>query len=174
MQSETNTVPNPDNDGIDHINVWTKGKTALGRLLTNLALTPFTHPVYGRFASVEAFWYWCGSGMQHDHLRTLYGHSAKSAGMRLEFVFRPEDEFQELMREAIRCKIEQNLELRAAFVASTLPFDHYFVYPGNIVKKEKHRWQMDWLEELRREMQTVPVEAPVAVQSIVTDPLLSL
>lgn len=143
----------PDRDGIDHINCWSKGKTALGRLLSNFALTPFEHPQYGRFVSVEGFWYWAASGMQHEHFRRLYGHSAKQAGLLTETVFRPESEFQDLIRDAIRLKIEQNEELKTAFIASTLPFEHYFVYPGNVVRKEKHRWQMDHLETLRAAMQ---------------------
>ena len=42
----------PKLDGIEHINIYSKGKTELGRLLTNFAQTPFIHPEYGRFESV--------------------------------------------------------------------------------------------------------------------------
>lgn len=31
----------PEMDGIDHINVYSKGKTELGKLLSNFARTPF-------------------------------------------------------------------------------------------------------------------------------------
>lgn len=40
-------------DGIDHINIYSKGKTTLGRMLSNFACTPFTHPEDGKFASIE-------------------------------------------------------------------------------------------------------------------------
>lgn len=163
MQSQT-LVINPDEDGVTHINVWSKAKTELGRQLSNFAHTPFTHPVHGYFASIEGYWYWCGSGMQHDALRNLHGFTAKSAGMRYEFVFRPEDEFQDLIREGLRLKLEQNPGLLAAFINSKLPFVHYFVYPGNVVKKEKHNWQMEYLEELRREFKQTP--PAIAEQSV--------
>ena len=33
----------PDNDGIDHINVFSRCKTKLGRILSNFAYTPFVY-----------------------------------------------------------------------------------------------------------------------------------
>jgi len=59
-------------DGVTHINIYSKGKTKLGRLLTNFAHTPFTHAEYGQFASVEGFWYWIRDGKDsHNMSRTL-------------------------------------------------------------------------------------------------------
>jgi hypothetical protein len=48
----------PSEDGVTHINVYSRGNTELGRLLSNFAHTPFSHPEFGEFASVEGFWYW--------------------------------------------------------------------------------------------------------------------
>ena len=45
-------------DGIDHINIYSKGYTKLGRLLSNFTKSEFTHPIYGHFMSVEGFWYY--------------------------------------------------------------------------------------------------------------------
>ena len=59
-------IINPDNDGIDHINTYSKGKTELGKLLTNFAHTPFVHPKYGEFQSVEGFWYFKKTGYSHS------------------------------------------------------------------------------------------------------------
>lgn len=141
-------------DGIDHINVWSKGRTELGRQLSNFAHTPFKHPVHGSFASMEAFWYWLGSGKKHDELRRLHGISAKNVGVKLLMAAIPEDEFQKGICEGIRCKLAQNAGLRLQFAESTLPFRHYFVYGQKgevIVEKAKHKWQMDFLEKLRDE-----------------------
>lgn len=141
------------------MNVWSKGKTRLGVELSNFSFAPFRHPVHGSFASVEAFWYWYGSGRKHDELRHLYGFSAKTVGTRFETVAVPEDEFHEAIREAIRCKISQNPELRKIFVESELPFVHYFVYGKDmVIYKEKHRWQMEHLEALRKEFQAADAE----------------
>ena len=42
----------PIDEGVTHINIYSKSKLELGKLLSNFAKTPFTHPVYGEFASV--------------------------------------------------------------------------------------------------------------------------
>lgn len=53
---------NPLMDGIDHINIYSKGKTALGINLSNFARTPFVlkdkfnNEI--RFSSVESWWYY--------------------------------------------------------------------------------------------------------------------
>lgn len=143
---------NRDEDGITHINCWSKGRTVLGQLLSNFANTPFDHPQHGSFASVEGFWYWCATGMQDRQLKRLYGASAKSYGKKLTPVALEEAVFRDLIRSAIRCKLEQNAQLREMFIASELPFEHYYVYGPKvdvIVQKDEHRWQMDYLEELR-------------------------
>jgi hypothetical protein len=44
-------------DGINHINIYSKGKTELGRLLTNFARTPIETP-FGHFESGEGYWFW--------------------------------------------------------------------------------------------------------------------
>ena len=49
---------NLEDDGITHINVYSKGATALGRALSNFARIPVMVVPNGRFESVEAYWYW--------------------------------------------------------------------------------------------------------------------
>ncbi len=142
----------PESDGIDHINVYSKGRTPLGRMLSNLTFSPFQLPGLGNFTSVEAFWYWLASGRNNDQIRHLHGHSAKTFGARLPRVDIPEDEFQDLVKQAIRAKLVQNKPIYDEFVKSTLPFVHYYVYGKDaVVPREKHAWQMHYLEELRHE-----------------------
>jgi hypothetical protein len=140
-------------DGISHLNVWSKARTELGQLASNFALTPFTHPEYGRFASVEALWYWLATGLQHNELRRLYGASAKTAGKRLPRVEMDSEKFQHTIKEAIRLKFEQTPGLKKLLIESTLPFEHYYVYgPDSDVirdQRPRHGWQTDYLEHLR-------------------------
>lgn len=146
----------PSEDSITHINVWSKGKTELGRSLSNFAHTPFKLPVQGFFASVEGYWYWLSSGGSYDHLRRLYGFSAKSAGSKLETVPMEELEFQDAIKKAMAAKIEQNENLKVKFIQSRLPLVHYLVYGKNneiVVYKQKHQWQMDFLMEYRDKLQ---------------------
>lgn len=150
--------PDPSQDGITHINVWSKGRTQLGQLLSNFAHVGFNHPVHGYFASVEGFWYWLSTGRTHDELRRLYGASAKSVGSKLEQVPIPEDEFREGILEALRCKIEQNPDIAVALKNSHLPLEHYFVYGHNVIvnQGQKHGWQLQFLQMLRHELQGGP------------------
>ena len=150
----------PREDGVSHINVYSRGRTALGQEASNFSFRPFRHPKFGNFSSVEAFWYWLGSGQSHNEIRHLFGASAKMVGARLPVVPMPQEEFQEYVREAIRCKYEQHEDLRQALIDSVLPFVHYYVRGRDaIVQKKKHDWQMVFLEELRREFQA-SVDAP--------------
>ncbi len=70
-----------EEDGITHINIYSKGKTELGRLMSNFALSPFSVPQHGEFKSIEGYWYWLSTG--DESLRDLYGYEAKKAGRKL-------------------------------------------------------------------------------------------
>lgn len=154
---EQETPPNsnyrPQDDGITHINVYSKGQTALGRSLSNFAPIGFNHPVHGRFASVEAFWYYAKTGFQHEHLRRLFGYSAKAAGNRLEPVMMEQQAFHDEIRLAITLKIEQHPDVLDALLQNALPLTHYFVYGHGdkqiTVSKPEFQWQLDHLNKLR-------------------------
>lgn len=141
----------PKMDGVTHINIYSKGKTEMGRLLTNFAHTPFTHAEYGQFASVEGFWYWLRNGKSDDHLRTLYGFKAKEYGKQFESVGC--STFQEDVKEAIRCKLRQNKNILQMLVDSSLPLEHYYWYGDidnpKIYDLPKYRWIVDEIERIR-------------------------
>ena len=142
----------PQTDGVDHINVYSGGATALGRGLSNFAHLPFKHPKYGFFASVEAFWYYVSTGLKHEGLRRLYGAFAKKAGQKLERVEMDESAFHQLICEAITCKIEQHPKLLQALLENTLPLRHYYVYGHGALSKVRlkpeHDWQLRHMESL--------------------------
>lgn len=141
----------PKMDGVTHINIYSKGKTELGRLLTNFAHTPFTHTEYGQFVSVEGFWYWLRNGKSDDHLRTLYGFKAKDYGKQFESVGC--STFQEDVKEAIRCKLRHNKNILQMLVDSDLPLEHYYWYGDidnpKIYDLPKYRWIVDEIERVR-------------------------
>ena len=138
----------PDNDGVTHINVYSKGRTELGRLLTNFARTPFQHPQYGHFESMEGYWYWVKTGKNKDQLRRFYGFYAKDIGRSIPAVHNPQ--FEHDIREGIRAKLECNLDLQTLLVSSgSLPLVHYYVYGGKVVVPKGHDWQMDEWMRLR-------------------------
>jgi len=145
---------NPEEDGITHINIYSKGKTEIGRLLTNFARTPFFYPHYGHFESVEGFWYYYLTGCQHSGLQLLYGWEAKQEGKKLRDDRLDKeglsDEQKEVILEAIRCKLRQNKPLLKMLVRSTLPFEHYYCYGGKVIPLPQYQWIVDEIERIRQ------------------------
>lgn len=141
-------------DGVDHINVYSKGQTELGRLLSNFAQTPFElevettvhYPKTLRFASVEAWWYWRKAkahGVDEkahlDELRTLYGLEAKRYGQDLTRSAPPSDPTRQELLRVYQAKVACNPRIAAMLRKNKLPFDHYYVYNGRR-QDTHHRW----------------------------------
>jgi len=138
---------NPELDGIDHINIYSKGQTELGQLLSNFAHVPMNINEHGHFESVEGYWYWLGC--RNDRLRLLYGYKAKELGKTLKqkISLNPE-EFKKYIRRAINTKIVNSPTIKKQFICSVLPFDHYYVYDG-IAKDAGFKWIIEHLENIR-------------------------
>ncbi len=113
-------------DGVEHINIYSKGKTSLGRKLSHFTRTPFIHPHYGPFDSMEGFWYWLRSPKRDDTLRNLSGKEAKDYGKKLPKGFYPE--FWEDIQAANYQKVIQHPDIMQMLVDSELPFQHYYVF----------------------------------------------
>lgn len=146
-------------DGIDHINVYSRGRTEIGRMLSNFYRSPFTHPKHGRFESIEGYWYWLSTGMQFDALRQIYGFHAKKVGREYRSkaergtVRRDPLSFERNIKKAMLCKIEQNPDIARRLKENTLPLEHYYLYgkDEDVVRiPEKTRWVIDYLEALGR------------------------
>lgn len=154
----------PKNDGVTHINVYSKAHTELGRLLTNFAHTPFNHTKLGHFESVEGLWYWCRTqgvddgGPVDQKLRSLYGFKAKQYGRQLideGFEWVSDIDFiKDDVLEGIRCKLRQNWYITEMLYQSTLPLAHYYYYgePDNnpkVIYLPEYEWQIAELERIR-------------------------
>ena len=116
-------------DGINCINIYSKGVTELGRLLSNFARIPI-HGNGHTFASVEAWWYWYTTGKVHHHLKNLHGFKAKEEGRKLQKV---QSVTPEIFRQIAVLKLDQNVWLKEMFKANTLPFVHFYEYGGKVV-----------------------------------------
>lgn len=153
---------NANLDGIEHINIYSQGKTLLGRKLSNFAYSPFYLEKFGKFNSVEAFWFWLKcylyNSTDYSELKTLDGYQAKKRGT--EF-FKPkeishEDEikFQEIIKSAIRAKLKQNKSILNLLVDSDLPLEHYYVFnkgKSNEFAKDlpEYYWIVEEIEQIR-------------------------
>lgn len=136
----------PEKDGIDHINVYSKGRTELGRLLTNFAHTPFEHPSRGHFESMEGYWYYVATGEQHEELRTVHGSHAKALGKTFEKVERIG--FEMAIKTGIRSKLIQHPNILCGLLDNELPLAHYYVF-GSQVKQAGYEWILDYYMEVR-------------------------
>ena len=138
----------PEDDGITHINVYSKAQTELGRWMSNFAHTPFTINDHGTFASVEGYWYWLGC--RDDQLRTCYGFQAKKLGRELpRTVHLPDAEFQHHIALALEIKAKAEPRMLAMLKKSTLPFAHYYVF-ANGVKDAGYKWILEIWDAIRR------------------------
>lgn len=137
------------NDGVDHINIYSNGKTELGRLLTHFAHKPFVHPYFGPFASMEGLWYFIRNGGVDENLRYLSGIKAKKLGKLSKAKWYAD--FRSDILAANYQKIIQNEDIRSAMIASELPFDHYYLFGPNkvLVTPRDSQWLIDGFEEIR-------------------------
>lgn len=149
-----------EDDGVTHVNIYSKGKTSLGQALSNFACIGFTHPKHGVFLSLEGFWYYIKTGYKHEHLRNVWGFSAKVAGKKLEVVPMEPTEFQDEIRQAITLKIEQHPDLLDALLHNKLPLAHYYVMgEGNKqfkIEQSNQQWQIDHLYKLVEKWSVLP------------------
>lgn len=147
---------NPNEDGLTHINIYSKGKTELGRLLSNFAHTPFVHPKYGKFASIEGFWYWITTDSRNplrDNLRLFWGWKAKEAGRELRGLDWPKGKnFEAEIKIAMMSKIASNPRLKELLKESELPFEHYYVYGNKVVEVKDGKWILEFWTKIRERM----------------------
>lgn len=151
----------PENDGIDHINAYSKARTKVGRMLTNYAHTPFSHRTFGHFESMEGFWFWLASGRQYNNLRRVHGFKAHELGrvclQGIDYEKVVDDRFRRWVKEATEAKFRQNTVLLQMLVdTGDLPIVHYYYdYKERDLTKARvdflpqHQWQMDIIMEIR-------------------------
>lgn len=146
----------PEDDGETHYNIYSKGKTEYGRLLSNFAHTPFTCED-GYFASVEAYWYYLlTNNPKKENLRSLHGFAAKKLGRELtmNLDWDEEDWFKTKIFNALRAKVDQNPSLKYLLATvKWLPFTHYYVYNGKVIEPKDGKWLLDYWAVLKYQVE---------------------
>jgi hypothetical protein len=153
----SNTILNfkPEDDGITHINVYSKGKTELGRFLSNFAdCNVMTED--GPFRTIEGYWYWLSVSKEdpwRDKLRLTSGWDSKKLGRELRGNdWLKTQSFKDKIRKAIFIKIVSNQAMLEQFVVTKLPFTHYYIYGNKIMDVPEAGWIMEFIEWLRADM----------------------
>lgn len=137
----------PKEDGVTHINIYSKGNTALGRFLSNFA-DCHVKTEDGYFRTIEGYWYWLST--KHEPLRDFVGWQCKQVGKGLQ----PEDypeipNFKEKILKAIAAKILSDQFMLEQLKESTLPLKHYYLYGDKVVEPTEGKWIIEFIEYLR-------------------------
>lgn len=149
-------LTDPTKDGITHINIYTKGKTELGRALSNLSPHSFTYEPYGFFKCVEAFWYYYLTGCQHEELRLMNGFDAKKQGKKYRDDRIDKDGLSQKDKDvilgAIRCKLNAHKEIKRMLKENDLPFSHYYFYGkednAKVTDLPQYAWLVDYFTDV--------------------------
>lgn len=118
----------PLDDGSTHINVYSRGHTELGRLLTNPSPIGFEHPVLGYFNTAEGLHFFLKTGMVDYDYAKLSGFDARKKGKADHKNYQHNPQFDQLMRVGWICKITQNPKLYRLVMENRLPLTHYYYY----------------------------------------------
>lgn len=127
-------IPSPEQeDGVDFINIYSRGRTELGRWLSNFAHSPVDLPEHGHFESIEGYWYWLGT--KDDRLRSLVGFQAKQLGRQIRSDKEIElvEGFEDMIRSAIDVKLKTRPEMMRSLAFTELPLVHFYEWKGKRV-----------------------------------------
>jgi predicted NAD-dependent protein-ADP-ribosyltransferase YbiA (DUF1768 family) len=143
----------PETDGIDHINIYSKGCTELGRFLSNFTHSP-VETEDGHFESIEGYWYWLGTNRaEKDVLRRLIGYQAKVFGRKLRALdWQDSEDFKQKICNAITIKLHNNKDYLGMLQQSTLPLVHYYVMYNKIITPKEGQWIIDHINTFRNEI----------------------
>jgi hypothetical protein len=167
-------IGDPFKDGVDHINIYSTGRTEIGRMLTNMAsMAPFIRlGQHGEWRTIEGFWYYVKINMilGNDALRMEEifdlqvgdGYLCKRIGKAIlaratekQLARFDKARHRQVITAALHAKANQSERIQRLLVASSLPFMHYYVKgtfdkPIAIQANPEHLWQCDVWETIRR------------------------
>ncbi len=137
-------------DGVDHINIWERGNTEIGKFLAHGSHTPFHHPYFGLFNNIEAFWHYIRSEERDDRIRLMNNLSAKKFSENFNLIKVPN--FYAVIMDANWFKIKEYPHKAALLKESTLPLEMYYIYRDNGVpiRPMFAAWALQGFEEIRK------------------------
>lgn len=150
-------LPSPmmlGDDGVDHLNIWNCGETALGGFLDQRTQATFIHNLLGRFCSIESFWKYVLSAERYDEIRSLSGRRLRNFERRLT---RAEVyNFRAIIMDANWQKLQQYPRWAEMLKDSTLKLECYYIYKredGIRIRPDCGPWLISGFEEIRKAMQ---------------------
>jgi hypothetical protein len=137
----------PSEDGVSHVNVYTRGATVLGRGLSNLSDCNIEHPYFGHFRTLEGLWYYMKTGFADDSFRIIKGLRARELGKKMPSKLYPL--FNKMFKLGMLEKLDRNPTLQKQLKENDLPLAHYYVYSDRVQPLTHHQWQLDFWQLLR-------------------------
>jgi hypothetical protein len=176
----TSNYVNKEDDSISHVNIYSRGKTPLGQVLSNFAHTPITVGD-DTFESVESWWYWTKMNKINDSslvpifddqqlstVKTLVGNDAKTY-FRNQYTVKDTTQFnptKEELKQIYLIKLEQHPRIIPMLLNNTLPFAHYYIMKNKdtgIYEKvdNNYLWTADLWREIKEEMKNFAENQPI-------------
>lgn len=121
----------PDTEGIDHVNIYSKSNTRLGRFLSNFTYAPIALNGHGQVYTIEGLWYYLMLGEKYPELLTVrYGAEAKKLG---KFLVeregrKPPEDYLVIIYCACLQKIRVHDALMPILLRDGLILRHYYAY----------------------------------------------
>lgn len=148
----------PSQDGKSHINIYSKGRTVLGRTLSNFSHNKFIHDELGSFSGMEGLYYYLKTGKKNESFRRLAGFAAKKLGQTLPRIEMEKEEFHRLLRLGCRCLYRDNPKIHEMILeqivenkSEVLPFEHYYLNGKHPVLPKGNEWLVDEWTSIRED-----------------------
>ncbi len=114
-------------DGVDHINIYSFGKTELGRMLAPETNGRFVHPIIGPFNCLTGFWAYVKSKSRKNTYRTKDARSCLNIVNKFNDAQPNVPNFKAIITSGIYYKVMSDETLKNMVKESTLPFEMYYV-----------------------------------------------
>lgn len=136
-------------EGVDHINIYINGESELGKMLSHSYRMSINHSVFGRFSTMESFWYYIQSEHRNDEFRVLHGSALRKLFRKTPSKTVPS--FKAIIMDANWQKIK-HYKLEQMIADTSLPFDIYYIKNDSNLKIRPTfaKWLLAGFEEIRR------------------------
>lgn len=141
-------------EGVDHINISFNSTSELGRFLSTRSRTPFTHPVYGEFQSVEGLWQYLTRESDQETtetIRNFYGN--RNTRHMSKLVKRNVDNFKDIIFEVMVNKIYTNTDIAKMLVENELPLLMYYIdVKGSKITVPFSGWFIRQIDDIKKQL----------------------
>jgi len=147
-------------DGQEHINIYSKGKTLLGRKLSNFAECNIELEHMGKkvnFKTIEGYWFfmkaYLATGQSFYEYATYEGWEAKKFGTEKSKYLKPlnikqKEIFAKMIKKAFVKKIQKDKNLVELMIENDLKYVHYYNYGGAIKVFNDVDWLIDFIQDV--------------------------